>query len=186
MDRLLTWPAVLETLLEGEDLAIRQAEWAMSEVVAGSATEAQIAGFLIALRAKGVVAEELVGFRDAILEAAVPLPGDTRVVDIVGTGGDRQHTVNISTTASIVVAATGVPVLKHGNRAVSSSSGASDVLDALGLVPADDDPAVVRRILEGRASPSRGRRGSTPASATRAPCARSSACRRSSTTSARS
>ena len=148
MDRLLTWPAVLETLLEGEDLAIRQAEWAMSEVVAGSATEAQIAGFLIALRAKGVVAEELVGFRDAILEAAVPLPGDTRVVDIVGTGGDRQHTVNISTTASIVVAATGVPVLKHGNRAVSSSSGASDVLDALGLVPADDDPAVVRRILE--------------------------------------
>ena len=148
MDRLLTWPCVLETLLEGDDLAIRQAEWAMAEVVAGRASEAQIAGFLIALRAKGVVAEELVGFRDAILEAAVPLPGDTRVVDIVGTGGDRQHTVNISTTASIVVAASGVPVLKHGNRAVSSSSGASDVLEALGLVPSDDDPAAVRRILE--------------------------------------
>ncbi|WP_343917257.1 anthranilate phosphoribosyltransferase [Agrococcus citreus] len=148
MDRLLTWPVVLETLLDGEDLAIRQAEWAMAEIVAGRATESQIAGFLIALRGKGVVAEELVGFRDAILEAAVPLPGETRVVDIVGTGGDRQHTVNISTTASIVVAAAGVPVLKHGNRAVSSSSGASDVLDALGLVPADDDPALVRRILD--------------------------------------
>ena len=89
MDRLLTWPCVLETLLGGDDLAIRQAEWAMAEVVAGRASEAQVAGFLIALRAKGVVAEELVGFRDAILEAAVPLPGDTRVVDIVGTGGDR-------------------------------------------------------------------------------------------------
>ncbi|WP_405216636.1 anthranilate phosphoribosyltransferase [Agrococcus sp. Ld7] len=148
MDRLLTWPVVLETLLDDEDLAIRQAEWAMAEVVAGRASEAQIAGFLIALRAKGVVAEELVGFRDAILEVAVPLPGETRVVDIVGTGGDRQHTVNISTMASIVVAATGVPVLKHGNRAVSSSSGASDVLDALQLVPADEDPARVRQILE--------------------------------------
>lgn len=148
MDRLLTWPCVLETLLEGEDLAIRQAEWAMAEVVAGRASEAQTAGFLIALRAKGVVAEELVGFRDAILEAAVPLPGESRVVDIVGTGGDRQHTVNISTTASIVVAGAGVPVLKHGNRAVSSSSGASDVLDVLGVVPASDDPAEVRRILE--------------------------------------
>ena len=148
MDRLLTWPVVLETLLAGEDLTIRQAEWAMAEVVAGRATDAQIGGFLIALQSKGVVAEELVGFRDAILQAAVPLSGDTRVVDIVGTGGDRQHTVNISTTASIVVAATGVPVLKHGNRAVSSSSGASDVLEALQLVPANDDPAAVRRILE--------------------------------------
>lgn len=148
MDRLLTWPVVLEGLLAGEDLAIRQAEWAMAEIVSGRATEAQIGGFLMALRAKGVVAEELVGFRDAVLEAAVPLPGDARVLDIVGTGGDRHHTVNISTTACVVVASTGVPVLKHGNRAVSSSSGASDVLSVLGLVPEDDDPARVRRILD--------------------------------------
>ncbi|GAA3599001.1 anthranilate phosphoribosyltransferase [Agrococcus terreus] len=147
MDRLLTWPVVLETLLEGRDLAIRQADWAMAEIVAGRATEAQIGGFLMALRAKGTAVEELIGFRDAVLEAAVPLPGDTQVLDIVGTGGDRQHTVNVSTTASIVVAATGVPVLKHGNRAVSSSSGASDVLSVLGVVPEDDDPATVRRIL---------------------------------------
>lgn len=147
MDPLLTWPGVLESLLAGEDLAIRQAEWAMAEIVAGRATEGQIGGFLVALRAKGVVAEELVGFRDAVLEAAVPLPGDARVLDIVGTGGDRHHTVNISTTACIVVAAAGVPVLKHGNRAVSSSSGASDVLAELGLVPEDDDPSRVRSIL---------------------------------------
>lgn len=148
MNRVLSWPAVLESLLGREDLAIRQAEWAMAEVVAGRATEAQTAGLLIALRAKGVVAEELVGFRDAILEAAVPLPGSSRVLDIVGTGGDRHGTVNVSTTASIVVAGAGVPVLKHGNRAVSSASGASDVLAVLGVVPEDDDPAEVRRILD--------------------------------------
>jgi anthranilate phosphoribosyltransferase len=99
----------------------------------GEATDAQLAAFLIALRAKGETVDEIVGFRDAILEHAVPLPVDPMALDIVGTGGDRFGTVNVSTTASIVAAAAGVPVIKHGNRAASSSSGSSDVLAALGI-----------------------------------------------------
>lgn len=143
-----SWPGVLETLLAREDLTVGQAEWAMEQIVTGAAHDAQLGGFLVALRAKGESVDELVGFRDAILANAVPLPGDSRVLDIVGTGGDRHGTVNISTMASIVAAATGVPVLKHGNRAVSSLSGASDVLQELGVIPASDDPAVVRAILD--------------------------------------
>jgi anthranilate phosphoribosyltransferase len=96
-------------------------------------TQAQLAGFLIALRVKGETVDEIVGFRDAVLEHAVPLPVDPMALDIVGTGGDRFGTVNVSTMASVVAAASGVPVIKHGNRAASSSSGSSDVLAALGL-----------------------------------------------------
>jgi anthranilate phosphoribosyltransferase len=99
----------------------------------GKATSAQLAGFLVALRAKGETVDEIVGFRDAILDHAIPLPIDPMALDIVGTGGDRFGTVNVSTTAAIVAAAAGVPVIKHGNRAASSSSGSSDVLSALGI-----------------------------------------------------
>ena len=94
---------------------------------------AQLAAFLIALRAKGETVDELVGFRDAILEQALPLAVDPMAVDIVGTGGDRYGTVNVSTMAAVVVAASGARVIKHGNRAASSASGASDVLSALGI-----------------------------------------------------
>ncbi|MFC7430476.1 MULTISPECIES: anthranilate phosphoribosyltransferase [unclassified Agrococcus] len=142
-----SWPGVLETLLTPQDLTIGQAAWAMGEVVSGRAEPAQLGAFLAALRAKRESVDELVGFRDAILEHAVPLAGDSLVLDIVGTGGDRHGTVNVSTMASIVCAAAGVPVLKHGNRAVSSLSGASDVLTELGVIPADEDPATVRAIL---------------------------------------
>ena len=99
----------------------------------GEATPAQLAGFLVALRAKGETVDEIVGFRDAILDHAVPLNVDSMGLDIVGTGGDRFGPVNVSTMASIVCAATGVPVIKHGNRAASSASGSSDVLAALGI-----------------------------------------------------
>lgn len=99
----------------------------------GEATSAQLGGFLVALRAKGETVDEIVGFRDAILDHAVPLVVDSMGLDIVGTGGDRFGTVNISTMASIVCAATGVPVIKHGNRAASSASGSSDVLAELGI-----------------------------------------------------
>ncbi|MCL2515490.1 MAG: anthranilate phosphoribosyltransferase [Microbacteriaceae bacterium] len=133
MAESLTWPAVIGALLEGEDLSITEASWAMDQIMQGSATEAQIAGFLVALRVKGETVDEIVGFRDAILEHAQPLALDPMALDIVGTGGDRFRTVNISTMASIVCAAAGVPVIKHGNRAVSSASGASDVLAALGI-----------------------------------------------------
>ncbi|WP_203135497.1 anthranilate phosphoribosyltransferase [Microbacterium sp. JZ31] len=128
-----TWPDVLTTVLSRANLSVSEATWAMRQVMEGKATSAQLAGFLLALRAKGESVEEIIGFRDAILEAAVPLDVDPNVLDIVGTGGDRFGTVNISSTASIVIAATGVPVVKHGNKAASSQSGSSDVLSALGI-----------------------------------------------------
>src|SRR6478735_893593 len=128
-----TWPAILTSLMSGEDLSVSDAAWSMEQVMTGRATPAQLAGFLVALRLKGETVDEIVGFRDAILDHALPLPVDAMALDIVGTGGDRFGTVNVSTMASVVAAATGVPVLKHGNKAASSSSGSSDVLSALGI-----------------------------------------------------
>jgi anthranilate phosphoribosyltransferase len=133
MTHELAWPALIDALLARRDLSITEATWAMEQVMTGEATPAQLAAFLVALRAKGETVDEIVGFRDAVLAHAVPLPVPSMAVDIVGTGGDRFGTVNVSTMASIVVAATGVPVIKHGNRAASSSSGSSDVLAALGI-----------------------------------------------------
>ncbi|MDN3310785.1 anthranilate phosphoribosyltransferase [Microbacterium oryzae] len=147
MTDALSWPAILTTVLAKQDLSVSEATWAMRQVMQGHASDAQLGGFLLALRAKGESVEEIIGFRDAILEAAVPLPVDPRVLDIVGTGGDRFGTVNISSTASIIVAATGVPVVKHGNKAASSKSGSSDVLSALGIdlrLPAE----AVARVLD--------------------------------------
>ncbi|WP_067244184.1 anthranilate phosphoribosyltransferase [Microbacterium resistens] len=143
----LTWPDVLSTLLARRDLSVYESTWAMRQVMRGQATPAQLAGFLVGLRAKGETIDEIVGFRDAILEAAVPLPVSSDVLDIVGTGGDRVGTVNVSTTAAIVIGAMGVPVVKHGNRAASSASGASDVLGALGL-DLTLDPQAVADILD--------------------------------------
>lgn len=129
-----TWPRLLGALVEGRDLSISDAEWAMQQVMAGEATPAQLAGLLVALRIKGETVDEIVGFRDAVLANALPLPVTPDVLDIVGTGGDPFGAVlNISSVASIIVASTGVPVVKHGNRGASSASGASDVLSALGL-----------------------------------------------------
>lgn len=133
MTQSSSWSSILSALLEGQDLSVSESTWAMRRIMAGEATASQLAGFLIALRAKGETVDEIVGFRDAILEAALPLPVDPHVLDIVGTGGDRHRTVNVSTTASIVAAATGIPVVKHGNKAASSASGSSDVLAALGI-----------------------------------------------------
>ena len=128
-----TWPAVLASLLAGEDLSVADAAWSMQQIMAGEATPSQLAGFLVALRAKGETVDEIVGFRDAILENAVPLEVDPMALDIVGTGGDRFGTVNVSTMSAIIAAASGVPVVKHGNKAASSASGSSDVLGALGI-----------------------------------------------------
>ncbi|MCX6503407.1 MAG: anthranilate phosphoribosyltransferase [Microbacterium sp.] len=133
MTDLYSWPSILTALLGGADLSVSESTWAMRQVMAGEATPSQLAGFLVALRAKGETVDEIVGFRDAILEAALPLPVDSHVLDIVGTGGDRFGTVNISSMSAIVAAASGVPVVKHGNKAASSSSGSSDVLRALGI-----------------------------------------------------
>jgi anthranilate phosphoribosyltransferase len=132
-----TWPNLLAALLRGEELETADTAWAMNEIMSGNATGAQIAGFAIALRAKGETPAELAGLVEAMLANAVrvTLPDDVRssAVDIVGTGGDRSHTVNISTMAALVVAGAGVPVVKHGNRAASSSCGAADLLEYLGV-----------------------------------------------------
>lgn len=143
-----TWPTILTSLLEGDDISVSQAEWAMAEIMTGSASGAQIGSFLVALRAKGVTVDEIVGFRDAILAEALPLDLPAASLDIVGTGGDRFGTVNVSSMASIVAAAAGAPVVKHGNRAASSKSGSSDVLSALGIDLSLDAPALISSFAE--------------------------------------
>jgi len=128
-----SWSGILSTLLAREDLSVSDSSWAMDQIMTGEASDAQLAAFLIALRAKGETVDEIVGFRDAVLDHAISLDVDPLALDIVGTGGDRHGTVNVSTMASIVAAAAGVPVVKHGNKAASSKSGSSDVLQALGV-----------------------------------------------------
>jgi anthranilate phosphoribosyltransferase len=118
----------------------------MGEVMSGEATPAQVAGFVVALAAKGESAEEVSGFADAMLARAHRLSVDGPAVDVVGTGGDRAHTVNISTMAAIVARAAGASVVKHGNRAASSACGAADLLEALG-VAIDLDAAGVSRCV---------------------------------------
>ncbi len=143
-----TWPTVLTTLLEGADLSVSQAEWAMSRFMTGEASGAQVGAFLVALRSKGVTVDEVIGFRDAILAEALPISLPAMSLDIVGTGGDRFGTVNVSTMASITAAASGTPVVKHGNRAASSMSGSSDVLSALGVDLEIDGAAVAQSFAE--------------------------------------
>ncbi len=128
-----TWSGVLSRLIAREDLLASETGWAMRQVLSGEATPSQIAGFAVALRSKGETVEEVEGLVDTMYEFSTPLRFAGRAVDIVGTGGDRSRTVNISTMAAIVTAASGVAVLKHGNRAASSACGSADVLEALGI-----------------------------------------------------
>ena len=124
----------LSRLLDGHDLTRGEARGVMDEVMAGEATPAQIAGFLVALRAKGETAEEIAGCAEAMREHALAVrPARDDLVDTAGTGGDGAGTLNISTAAALVAAAAGAAVAKHGNRAVSSASGSADVLEALGF-----------------------------------------------------
>ena len=128
-----TWPRILTALIAREDLSTEQAAWAMNQIMLGEATASQVAGFLMALRSKGESVDEMTGLANQMLAHAnlIEVPGAT--LDIVGTGGDRSHTVNISTMSAIVAAAAGRTIVKHGNRAASSKSGAADVLEALGI-----------------------------------------------------
>ncbi len=139
------WPAILSALLSGSDVPGESTAWAMNEIMNGDATPAQIAGFVMALRAKGETIDEVSGLVDAMYDHATVLDVPGRAVDVVGTGGDRSRTVNISTMAAIVVAGAGVPVVKHGNRAASSACGAADVLEELG-VRLDVEPSRVGAI----------------------------------------
>lgn len=147
MDARTTWPALLSALLAGEHLTADETAWAMREIMSGTATPAQIAGFVIALRAKGETVAEVSGMARTMLDMATPLHIDGPTVDIVGTGGDRAHTVNVSTMAAIVTAAAGVRVVKHGNRAATSSCGAADVLEHLG-VQLDLPPEITARVAQ--------------------------------------
>jgi anthranilate phosphoribosyltransferase len=128
-----TWPDLISALLRGSDLTADQATWAMDEVMGGNASPVQLAGLLIALRAKGETVTELGGLAESMLRHARPISLPRDAIDIVGTGGDRAFTVNVSTMAAIVIAGTGAKVVKHGNRAASSKSGSADVLEALGV-----------------------------------------------------
>ncbi len=130
-EKFPTWPNLLATLISGGDLSRDEAGWAMNEIMNGEASDVQIAGFLVALRAKGETVAELTGLVDSMVANARPLSVKAPTLDIVGTGGDRQNTVNISTMATLVCAGAGVSIVKHGNRASSSSSGSADVLEAL-------------------------------------------------------
>jgi anthranilate phosphoribosyltransferase len=143
-----TWPGLLSRLLARQDLAAADTAWAMGEIMSGEATPAQIAAFVVALRAKGEAADEVRGLADTMRDRATPVDLPLDCVDVVGTGGDGAHTVNISSMASVVVAAAGVPVAKHGNRAASSSSGSADVLEALGVVIDLPAPGVARCVQE--------------------------------------
>ena len=131
-----TWPVVLGTLTDGRPLASGAAAWAMEQVMTGAATPAQIAAFAVAMKMKRPAPAEVRELADVMLGHARRVPTDkigTETVDVVGTGGDGSNTVNLSTMAAIVVAAAGVPVIKHGNRAASSLSGGADTLEALGV-----------------------------------------------------
>ncbi|GGQ17101.1 anthranilate phosphoribosyltransferase [Streptomyces roseolilacinus] len=128
-----SWPVVLDTLLSGRDLDADATAWAMERILGGEATNAQIAGFAVALRGKGETVEEISGLVRTMYAHARTIEVPGRTVDIVGTGGDGAKTVNISTMSAVVVAGTGAKVVKHGNRAASSASGASDVLEKLGV-----------------------------------------------------
>lgn len=143
-----TWPEVLTSLVGRTDLTADQTAWAMGEILNGAATPVQIAGFAVALRSKGETVDEMQGLVDAMYAHATPLAVEGRTLDIVGTGGDRSFSVNISTMAAIVAAGAGVTVVKHGNRSASSKAGSADVLELLGIrldLPAD---AVARVAVE--------------------------------------
>ena len=134
MANTMNWPDILSGLVRGEDQPAEATAWAMGQILNGDATPAQLAAFVIGLRSKGETVEELTGLADMMIEFATPIEIGGPAVDVVGSGGDRSNTVNISTMAAIVAAAAGARVVKHGNRAASSACGAADVLEALGLV----------------------------------------------------
>jgi anthranilate phosphoribosyltransferase len=147
MDSRTTWPALIGALIKGEALTTDEAAWAMNEIMDGAATPVQIAGFGVALRIKGETPAELSGLAEAMLAHATPISIPGPLADLVGTGGDRAHTVNISTMGAIVAAAAGARMAKHGNRAASSACGAADVLEALGIV-IDLPPEASARLVQ--------------------------------------
>ncbi|CAN2196345.1 TrpD Anthranilate phosphoribosyltransferase [Candidatus Nanopelagicaceae bacterium] len=142
------WKQTLTKLNTGLDLEIDEIQSVMRQILQGDAEIENIKSFLLALKAKGETAEEVSGLVAEMYRHSAPISITERAVDTVGTGGDGAHTINISTTAAIIAAAAGARVVKHGNRAVSSRSGASDFLEALGVVPGLDGKGVERTVRE--------------------------------------
>jgi anthranilate phosphoribosyltransferase len=142
----MTWPELLGGLVRRVDQSPDAMAWAMRQILGGEATPAQLAAFVVALRSKGETVAELTALVEVMLEFATPITVPGPAVDVVGSGGDRMNTVNISTMAAIVAAAAGATVVKHGNRAASSACGAADVLEALGLV-LDLDPEAQQQVV---------------------------------------
>ncbi len=143
----MTWPELLGALVQRRDLSHDQMSWAMEQILGGSTTQAQLAAFAVALRSKGETVEEMAGLADAMLAFATPIEITGAAVDVVGSGGDRANTVNISTMAAVVAAGAGARVVKHGNRAASSACGSADVLEALGVV-LDLTPAAQQQVVD--------------------------------------
>jgi anthranilate phosphoribosyltransferase len=125
--------SALAAIVDGRSLSLEEARLAMGSVMDGEATPAQLAALLVALRMRGETVDELAGFASAMRERVLRVDAPAGTIDVVGTGGDGSGTFNISTAAALLVASTGVPVAKHGNRAITSRSGSADVLDALGI-----------------------------------------------------
>jgi anthranilate phosphoribosyltransferase len=147
----LAWPDILSRLTRRESLTEEEAEAVLASVLAGEATPAQVAAFLVLLHAKGETIDEVTGLARAMVAASVPLTleaGPDQVVDLVGTGGDRLSSINVTTLASLVVAGCGVPVCKHGGRSASSSVGSADVLEALGVAIEIGPVGVARCVAE--------------------------------------
>lgn len=142
------WDEVLTKLEAGTNLAATEIQGVMGHILQGGADVEDIKKFLLALKAKGETAEEVAALVSEMYRHSGPIAIMERAVDTVGTGGDGAHTINISTTAAIVAAAAGAKVVKHGNRAVSSRSGASDFLEALGVIPGLDGKGVERTFRE--------------------------------------
>lgn len=142
----VTWPDVLTNLVHGDDMDVATATWAMDQILSGNASPVQMAAFMVALRAKGETVSEIEALADGMLAKATPIDLPHEAVDVVGSGGDRANTVNISTMSAIVAAAAGAKVIKHGNRAASSMSGTADCLEALG-VALDVPPAAQAEVF---------------------------------------
>lgn len=144
----MSWDALIEKLRAGLDLERVEIQAAMREILGGESDVENVKNFLLALKAKGETSDEVAALVDVMYSHAAPISIAERAVDTVGTGGDGAHTINISTTAAIIAAAAGARVVKHGNRAVSSKSGASDFLEALGVVPGLSGAGVERTVRE--------------------------------------
>jgi anthranilate phosphoribosyltransferase len=144
----LAWSAYIEKMKSGLDLEPFEIQTVMREILSGSANTEGIKEFLLVLKEKGETTEEVAALVAEMYQHCAPIKIVERAVDTVGTGGDGANTINISTTAAIIAAAAGARVVKHGSRAVSSKSGASDFLEALGVVPGLDGKGVERTVRE--------------------------------------